>query len=199
MFAVQAGHQRFGFAVLFQCLFHRDGNLNCFLKCQQMASYSQSSTMPYHYDNPCYFQKHQHIIFHSPYQCLHQCCNLCRLPKCPQTNTRTFKPHILLEATVPFPIQFCSRCTGIIRHGFWQDATGPLPVSQFLTQFHSSTDAPDNIVQNQPRSYLVLADCVRFWLNRSSPEASQCANRFQHVYWGGFSVQYTTNKGRPTC
>ena len=29
-----------------------------------------------------------------------------------------------------------------------------------------------HIVQNQPGSDLVLADCVRFWPNRSGPEAS---------------------------
>ena len=46
---------------------------------------------------------------------------------------------------------------------------------QFLTWFCSSTDIPDNIVQNQPWSNLVLADCVRFWPDGSVPEASQCA------------------------
>ena len=65
-----------------------------------------------------------------------------------------------------------SRCAGIIWPGFWQDATGPLPVSHFQTRFRSSTD---NIVQNQPGSDLVLADCVRFWPNGSGPEASHCA------------------------
>ena len=54
------------------------------------------------------------------------------------------------------------RCAGIIWPGFWQDATGPLPVSYFQTRFRSSADVPDNIVQNQPRSDLVLSDCVRF-------------------------------------
>ena len=68
-----------------------------------------------------------------------------------------------------------SRCTGIIGPGFWQDATGPLPVSHFQTQFPSSIGVPDNIVQNQPGSDLVLADCVRFWPNGSGPEASRCA------------------------
>ena len=48
-----------------------------------------------------------------------------------------------------------------------------------LTRLHSSTDIPDNIVQNQPRSDLVLADCVRFWPNGSSLEASQCARIIQ--------------------
>ena len=38
-----------------------------------------------------------------------------------------------------------------------------------------STNVPDNIVQNQPESDLVLADCVRFWPNGSGPEASRCA------------------------
>ena len=68
-----------------------------------------------------------------------------------------------------------SPCTGIIWPGFWQDATGPLPVSHFQTRFRSSTDVPDDIVQHQPGSNLVLADCVRFWPNGSGPEASQCA------------------------
>ena len=68
-----------------------------------------------------------------------------------------------------------SRCAGIIGPGFWQDATGPLPVSHFQIRFRSSTDVPDNVVQNQPGSDLVLVDCVRFWPNRSGPEASRCA------------------------
>ena len=85
---------------------------------------------------------------------------------------------------------------GIIWPGFWQDATGPQPVSHFQTLFRSSTDVPDNIVQNQTGSDLVLADCVRFWPNGSGPDASQCArsirpasgqcfpaDRIQYVYW----------------
>ena len=68
-----------------------------------------------------------------------------------------------------------SWCAGIIRPGFWQDATDPLPVSHFQTRFRSSTDVPDNTVQNQPGSDLVLADCVRFWPNGSGPEARLCA------------------------
>ena len=52
-----------------------------------------------------------------------------------------------------------SWCAGIIGPGFWQDAPGPLPVSDFFTRFRSFTDDPDNIVQNQPGSDLVLADC----------------------------------------
>ena len=43
-----------------------------------------------------------------------------------------------------------SQCAGIIWPGFWQDASGPLPVSHFQTRFRSSTDVPDIIVQNQP-------------------------------------------------
>ena len=43
-----------------------------------------------------------------------------------------------------------SQCAGIIWPGFWQDASGPLPVSHFQTRFRSSTDVPDNTVQNQP-------------------------------------------------
>ena len=63
-----------------------------------------------------------------------------------------------------------SRCAGITWPGFWQDATGPLPVSQ--TRSPSSTDVADNITQNQPGSDLVLADCARFKPNRSGPEAT---------------------------
>ena len=55
-----------------------------------------------------------------------------------------------------------SPCAGIIRPGFWQGATGPLLVSHFQTRFRRSTDVPDNIVQNQPGSDLVLADSVMF-------------------------------------
>ena len=68
-----------------------------------------------------------------------------------------------------------SRCAGIIWPGFWQDATGPLPVPYFQTRFRSSTDVPDNTVQNQPGSDLGLADCVRCWSNGYGPQASRCA------------------------
>ena len=67
-----------------------------------------------------------------------------------------------------------SRCAGITWPGFWQDATGPLPVSHFHTLLRSSTDVLDNVIQNQPGSDLALADCVSFWPKGSSPEASQC-------------------------
>ena len=68
-----------------------------------------------------------------------------------------------------------SRCAGTIGPGFWQDATGPLPFSHLQTQFRSSTDVPDNTVQSQAGSDLVLADCVSFWPNGSGPEASRSA------------------------
>ena len=68
-----------------------------------------------------------------------------------------------------------SWCAGITGPGFWQESTGPLLVSRFQTQMHSSTDVLDNIIQNQPGADLVLADCVRFWPNGSGPEVSQCA------------------------
>ena len=58
--------------------------------------------------------------------------------------------------------------------GFWQNATGPLPVSHFQTGLPSSTDGPERSVQNQPGSDLVLADCVRFRPNGSGPEARRC-------------------------
>ena len=69
-----------------------------------------------------------------------------------------------------------SWCAGISRPGYWQDATNQLPGSHFQTRFRSSPDILDNnIVQNQPGSDLVLADCARFWTNESGPEESQCA------------------------
>ena len=55
-----------------------------------------------------------------------------------------------------------------------QESTGPLP-PHFQVRFRSSTNDPDNTVQNQPGSDLVLADCVRFWPNGSGPETSRCA------------------------
>ena len=64
---------------------------------------------------------------------------------------------------------------GIIGPGFWQDATSLLLVSHFQTQLCSSTDVLDNIIQNQPQSNLVLADCASLWPNGSSPEAVRCA------------------------
>ena len=72
-----------------------------------------------------------------------------------------------------------SWCAGIIWPGFLQVATSLLPVSDFQTWFCFYTNAPDNIVQNQPGSNLVLADCVRFRPSRSGPEASQCARIIQ--------------------
>ena len=53
-----------------------------------------------------------------------------------------------------------SWCARIIWPGFWQDATGPLPVSHFETRFRSSRDVPDNTVQNHP-------DPIEFWLTVS--------------------------------
>ena len=49
-----------------------------------------------------------------------------------------------------------------------------IPVSQYQTQLCSSTDDPDHIVQNQPGSSLVLANCVRSWPNGTGLEASHC-------------------------
>ena len=55
---------------------------------------------------------------------------------------------------------------------FWQNTTGWLPVSYFYTQQHTFTDCLNHAVQNQPRSDLVLTDCVRIWPNRPGQEAS---------------------------
>ena len=74
-----------------------------------------------------------------------------------------------------------SWCAGIVGPGFWQDATGMLLVSHFQTRLRSSTDVPDNILQNQPGSDLALADCARFWPDGSGPEASQCARIIRPV------------------
>lgn len=52
---------------------------------------------------------------------------------------------------------------------------GPLPISHFQTRFLSSTDSLDHSVQNQLAADLVLTDCVWFWPNGSSLEASRCA------------------------
>ena len=56
---------------------------------------------------------------------------------------------------------------------FWQNTKGPLPISHFQTRLCSSTDSPDHTVQNQPRSNLVLADCVRVWPNVKHPVRKQ--------------------------
>ena len=65
----------------------------------------------------------------------------------------------------------CARIIGP-SSGRMQPACTSFPLSDSLK---SSTDSPDHTVQNQPRFYCVLADYVRFWPKKSSPEASQCA------------------------
>ena len=68
-------------------------------------------------------------------------------------------PHLIqfrfsLYKTDPGPIWVAwsasgleaSRCAGIIRPGFWQVATGPLPVFHFQTRSQSSADIRDHIV-----------------------------------------------------
>ena len=95
-----------------------------------------------------------------------------------------------------------SWCAGIIGPGFWQDATGTLPVSHFQTRFRTPTDVPNNIVQNQSGSNLAPADCVRFLAKQIRPGSKPLynnhparfwpmlssrsgpdANRIRHVYW----------------
>ena len=58
---------------------------------------------------------------------------------------------------------------------FWQNATSPLPVFHLQTQLHSSTDGLGYIVQSQPGSSLVPADCVKFWPNGSGLETGRYA------------------------
>ena len=72
----------------------------------------------------------------------------------------------------------------IMGAGFWQNTTSLLPVSHFQTLLHYSIDGLDHIVQNQPRSDLVLADCVRFW-----PNGSYCANPAQIWFGSGWLCQ----------
>ena len=78
---------------------------------------------------------------------------------------------ILAQIRSGGPAQVLAKCVGSrskpvsINHQawFWQNATGPLPVSplsDLVVFFHRW---PGSIVQNQSRSDLVLADCVRFW------------------------------------
>ena len=95
-----------------------------------------------------------------------------------------------------------SRCAGIIWPGFWQEATGPLPISHFQTRFRSSTDIPDNTAQKPARIRFssgrfchVLAKGL---LSGSKPTCKNhparfrpvlpsrtgpAANRIRHVYW----------------
>ena len=109
-----------------------------------------------------------------------------------------------------------SWCARIIGPGFWQDATGPLPVSHFQTRLHSSTDVVDNIIQNQPGADLVLADCSSFGPNGSGPEAKPVyrnhpvrfwpmlssrsgpdANRIRHVYWVIIELSLMITESKP--
>ena len=85
-----------------------------------------------------------------------------------------------------------SRCAGIFGPGFWKDATGPLPVSQFKTQVRSSTDVLDNIVRNQPGSdlfWLIVpgfgqTDPVRKQANMQESSGPLLANVFQPIQTG---------------
>ena len=71
---------------------------------------------------------------------------------------------------------------------FLPDRYRPATSSHFQTRFCSSTDVTDNIVQNQPGSDLVLADRVRFCLNRSGPEAGRCAKSIWPAFGRCFPV-----------
>ena len=54
----------------------------------------------------------------------------------------------------------------------WCAGRTKLASCYFQTWLHSSTDVLDNIIQNNPRSDLALADCARIWPNGSGPEAN---------------------------
>ena len=84
----------------------------------------------------------------------------------------------------------------------------PLPVSHFQTRFRSSTDVPDNIVQNQPGSDLVLADCVRFWAKRiRSGSKPVCKNHWAKRIRSGskpvcknhWAKRIRSGSGKPVC
>ena len=68
-----------------------------------------------------------------------------------------------------------SQCAKIIGPGFWQDATGPPPVSLLLDSVVFLHRRPGSYCAKPAGSDLFLADCVRFGPNRSGPEASRCA------------------------
>ena len=85
-----------------------------------------------------------------------------------------------------WPGQCLAKCIWSGNKPVCRNLRGALPVSHFQTRFPSSTDVTDNIVQNQPGSDLVLADCVRFWPNGSGPEASQCARIIRPASGQGF-------------
>ena len=105
------------------------------------------------------------------------------------------KARIILRKTDPDPIWMAWSGFGQT-HLVWkqageQESSGPVSgrtqparyqFPTFRLGFHSSTDILDNIVQNQPGSDLVLADCVVLWPNGSGPEASRCAG----IIWPGF-------------
>ena len=95
-----------------------------------------------------------------------------------------------------------SRCAGIIWPCFWQEATGPLPISHFQTRFRSSTDIPDNTAQKPARIRFssgrfchVLAKGLRSGskpMCKNHParfrpvlpsRTGPAANRIRHVYW----------------
>jgi len=99
-----------------------------------------------------------------------------------------------------------SRCAGTIGPGFWEDATGPLPVfslSDSVAIIHSRPglycEKPARIRFSSGRLCQVLAKRIRFGGNpvcknhpvrfrpklpsRSGPDA----NRIRHVYWASFA------------
>ena len=66
-------------------------------------------------------------------------------------------------------------CAGIIGSDFWQETTGPLPVSHFQTRLRSSTDVPDHNYSAKPaRVRFVVADCARFGPSGSGQQVSRC-------------------------
>ena len=99
--------------------------------------------------------------------------------------------HLKLKATSPFIYRINTldpiwKILVIASHGRYGQQSMQPELGQiintgsdflYLIQFCSSTESPDHIVQNQPRSSLVLADCVR-WNSGSKP---MCNNHWAHL------------------
>ena len=166
-----------------------------------------------------------YIITRAGYGCYSQCAartgpdRIC-LIELPASDSVPFFPkkaRITLCKTDPDPIWMAwsgfSQTHLVRKQAGVQESSGPVsgrvqPASYQFSTFSLGSVLPHTsriitiTVQNRPGFYLVLADCVRFWPNRSGPEASRCAriirsgsgqrlkaqsgsdaNRIRHIYW----------------
>ena len=128
-----------------------------------------------------------------------------------KNNNPVKKVQILLCKTGPDPIWMAWSGFGqtplVQKQAGVQESSGPVlaehkwpaAISHCQTQLRSSTASLDDTVQNQPRSSLVLADCVRFWPNRPSPETSRSARikwpASGHCFW----ADPDQSESDPTC